>query len=230
MNENPRLTLFGKLVVTLVILGCVVGAVYFLRPGGNPFRKDTPTIPSGGPVAGAPSTPGAMPSAATGVPATAGSASVPPVAEVEVGIAYGTEKERWLRWAVEEFARTPAGRGVRVNLLPMGSLEGAQAVLAGDPRIQVWTPASTLYTENFSAEYQLKHNRKPFVREELLALTPMVFVSWTERAGPFKARLGEFTFTNIATALREKGGWAALAQKPEWGFFKFAHTLSLIHI
>jgi ABC-type Fe3+ transport system substrate-binding protein len=49
-------------------------------------------------------------------------------------------------------------------------------------------------------------------------------VSWTERAGPFKARLGEFTFTNIATALREKGGWAALAQKPEWGFFKFAHT------
>ena len=28
----------------------------------------------------------------------------------------------------------------------------------------------------------------------------------------------------IAQALQEKGGWDAIAQKPEWGLFKFGHT------
>jgi ABC-type Fe3+ transport system substrate-binding protein len=32
-------------------------------------------------------------------------------------------------------------------------------------------------------------------------------------------------FKNIASALEEKTGWTAIAQKPEWGVFTFAHTI-----
>src|SRR5271166_3206459 len=50
--------------------------------------------------------------------------------DVEVGIAYGTEKQRWLVWAVEQFKATSEGRHIHINLIPMGSLEGAHAALA----------------------------------------------------------------------------------------------------
>ena len=60
--------------------------------------------------------------------------------KVEIGIAYGTEKQRWLEWAVAEFAKTSEGKHINVNLIPMGSLEGAHAILGGDKRINVWSP------------------------------------------------------------------------------------------
>ncbi len=55
-------------------------------------------------------------------------------------IAYGTEKQKWLEEATAEFAKTPAGGRIKVNLHGMGSVEGAQAVLErpeprSDPRL-----------------------------------------------------------------------------------------------
>jgi len=32
------------------------------------------------------------------------------------------------------------------------------------------------------------------------------------------------SFTAVGQALQEKGGWDAIAQKPDWGLFKFGHT------
>ena len=104
----------------------------------------------------------------------------------EIGIAYGTEKKRWLEWAVRAVrARPNDGERIQVNLIPMGSLEGAQAVLAGDQRIHVWSPASALYKDVFVQEWKIKHSGDPIVREEALALTPMVFVMWEERYEAF---------------------------------------------
>src|SRR5262249_13692278 len=105
----------------------------------------------------------------------------PPAGTTTIGVSYGTEKQRWFEWAVGEFQRSREGRGIRVNLMPMGSLEGAQAVLNGDQRINVWSPASSLYKGSFVADWTLKHSKSPIVREETLALTPMVFVFWDER-------------------------------------------------
>lgn len=143
---------------------------------------------------------------------------------VELGIAYGTEKKRWLKWAVEEFARTPAGRKVRIKLIPMGSQEGARAILAGDDRIHVWSPAGSVYKNIFLQEWNLQHNRSPILREENLALTPMVFVFWEQRYEAFVAKYKEVSFATVAKALEETGGWNSIANKPEWGLFKFGHT------
>jgi ABC-type glycerol-3-phosphate transport system substrate-binding protein len=143
---------------------------------------------------------------------------------VTIGVAYGTEKQRWLQSAAEQFAATRQGRGVRVELIPMGSLEAAQALLRGDERIHVWSPASALYKESFVSEWTLKYNKPPIVREESLALTPMVFVMWDERHRAFVKKYQTVSFRTIAQALEEKAGWNAIASRSDWGLFKFGHT------
>lgn len=199
---GPKLTFAGKLVVLLFVAGCLYGAWRLF------LRKE----PQG---------------AGPGSPATAekgGGLFGGDAPEAKIGIAYGTEKERWLQWAAEEFAKTDDGKGIEIDLIPMGSLEAAQAILGGDQRIQVWSPASDLYKDVFVQEWQVKNNKNPVVREENLALTPMVFVMWAERHAAFKAKYGEVSFKTLGQALAEPSGWQAVAGKPEWGLFKLGHT------
>jgi hypothetical protein len=117
--------------------------------------------------------------------------------DVEIGIAYGTEKQRWLIAAVEQFKATPEGKHIHVNLIPMGSLEGAHAALNGDQRIQVWSPASAAYKSTFVEDWQAKYGNDPILKEDALALTPMVFVMWEERYQAFKDHYGAVDFDTI---------------------------------
>src|SRR5271168_5390959 len=200
MADGPKLTGLGKFFIMLFVGACIYGA-YFLfvqKP------KSTGTKPSSG---------------SDSVFDSFGSSN-----QVDLGIAYGTEKERWLKWAVDEFAKTRDGKKIKVNLIPMGSLEGAHALLNGDQRIQVWSPASALYKDIFVQEWQVKYSQNPILKEEPIALSPMVFVVWDERYQAFQQKYKTFSFATVAQALQEKGGWDAIAQKPEWGLFKFGHT------
>jgi len=203
-NNGPKLTFVGWLVILLFIAGCGYGAYVLL--------KAKPILPSGRPASPqASSTPNAPNVQPTG-------------AAVEFGIAYGTEKKKWLQWAVEEYAKTPEGAKTKINLIPMGSVEGAMAILSDDTRIHVWSPASAAYKDVFVQEWQFKHGKTPIVREEPLALTPMVFVMWQERYDAFIAKYQKLDFQTLSQALKEPGGWDAIAGKPEWGVLKFSHT------
>jgi hypothetical protein len=206
-RDKPGLTILGKLVIAAFVAACGYGAWLFLRPLLG--RVAT------GEAAGS----GASAAQGGGLLSRLGDAP-----QAEIGIAYGTEKKRWLEWAVAEFAKSGDGERIRVNLIPLGSLEGAQAVLAGDRRIHVWSPASALYKETFVQEWGVRHSGNPIVREEALALTPMAFVMWAERQQAFRAKLGAAGFDSVARALADKTGWAGIAGKPEWGLFKFGHT------
>jgi Ca-activated chloride channel family protein len=196
MSEPPKLTIFGKLFVVLFVLGCLAGAYYFY------FKQPGRTEGS------------------TGV----GSESSGAKGGAEIGLAYGTEKQRWLEWAVSEYRKTSAGRNAKINLIPMGSLEGAHAILGGDQRIHAWSPASSAYKDVFVQEWQVKYSSNPIAKEEPLALSPMVFVMWEERSQAFLQKYRTLSFATVAQALGEKGGWDAIASKPEWGLFKFGHT------
>src|SRR5215475_5258074 len=194
-SEGPKLTALGKIFIFLFIIACVAGA-YYLFVGKKSFQ-------------------------ATKEAATSMLSGGPPV---EIGIAYGTEKQRWLEWAVAEFAKTPDGKRIKINLIPMGSLEGAHAILGGDQRINVWSPASALYKDIFVQEWQVKYSQNPILKEEPIALSPMVFVMWDERYQAFIQRYKTLSFLTVSQALEEKGGWDSIAHKPEWGLFKFGHT------
>lgn len=227
MADQPRLTFLGKLFVFGVLLACFAGAYYMfmIRPGGSSGSGagsgSGAVDPSRG---GGPANAGANSGADSGPRARGGNQDLP-TPDVTIGVAYGTEKKRWLTWAVDEFTKTPAGKKIRVELIPMGSVEGANAVLKGDERIHVWSPASSLYRHNLVGEWELKNaGRNPILKEEPLALTPMVFVMWDERYQGFIGKYKELTLRTAAAALAEPGGWNTIASKPEWGLFKFGHT------
>ena len=143
-----------------------------------------------------------------------------------INIAYGTEKDKWLKEALAIFEQTPEGRQVRVNLVGLGSVQGAQAILDGPGAvpIQVWSPASSAYRDVFDKEWRIKHGNDRILHSENLALTPMVFVLWKSRYEPFIAKYGTVSFQTIAAAMREPGGWATIGNQPGWGLFKFGHT------
>lgn len=197
-DAGPQPTLLGKFLLFMMIAGCVLGGAWWI-------------MQSKGAAAVAP---GTAPGAATG----------PSGPTVAIGVAYGTEKRGWLEWAVTEFATTPAGQGITVELKPFGSLQGAQAVLGGDQTINAWTPASSLAKDMLVNDWQVKRSGDPILSTESLALTPMALVWWRERHQAFAAKFGSTDLKAIATGLQETGGWAAIAKKPEWGLFKFGHT------
>ena len=194
-TDRPSLTWLGKTVIALFVAGCIAGAYWLAQR-----RHVLPPALSAGNVL------------------TGDSKSV------EIGIAYGTEKQRWLETAVEEFKSTPEGKHIQVNLIPMGSLEGAHAALSGDKRIDVWSPASAVYKNTFVEDWQAKYGSNPILKEEPLALTPMVFVMWEERYQAFKQHYGTVDFDTINRALHEPGGWQTIGKQPDWGLFKFGHT------
>jgi len=202
MPDGPRLTALGKLFIFFFVVLCGLGAYYF-------FTQRLPWEP-----------PGKSKSSSGSILDTLGGSST----QTEIGIGYGTEKQRWLEWAVQEFAKTRDGKRIKVNLIPMGSLEGAHALLNGDQRLHVWSPASALFKDTFVQEWQVKYSRSPILKEEPLALSPMVFVMWEERYQAFVGRYKTVSFTSLAQALQEKGGWESIAGKAEWGLFKFGHT------
>src|SRR5262249_9216911 len=111
-TDGPKLTALGRIFVFVFIIACLAGA-YYLFAGKKALQSSKEAASS---------------LLSGGTP-------------VEIGVAYGTEKQRWLEWAVYEFAKTPEGKHIKVNLIPMGSLEGAHAIISGDQRINVWSPA-----------------------------------------------------------------------------------------
>jgi len=193
--DGPRLTALGKLAILVFIAACVAGA-YYIFAGKHALEETRKRASSL--LSSAPS--------------------------AEIGIAYGTEKQRWMEWAVSEFEKTSDGKRIKVNLFPMGSLEGAHALLAGDQRINAWSPASAAYKDIFVQDWQVKYNDNPILKEEPLALTPMVFVIWEERYQAFLQKYKTLSFDAVSQALQEKSGWEAIAGHPEWGLFKFGHT------
>ena len=187
-SEPPKLTGLGKLAIIAFVAACAFGAYYLFssQHGGS----KTP----GQPDSSASSSSGGLFSGSS----------------VTIGVAYGTEKKNWLEWAVQEFAKTKDGKNITVNLIPMGSLEGAHAILEGDQRINAWSPASDLYKDAFVQDWQVKRGSNPILREEQLALSPMVFVWWDERYQAFIKKYPNPSLDSVQKALNEKGGWATL--------------------
>ena len=198
-DDAPRLTLIGKLFLAIFLAVCAGGAWWL-------FTKDSPKDQS-----------------STGTeskPSASGNSQ-----QTTVRIAYGTEKKRWITWAVDEFKKTSKGKDIAIDLLPMGSIEGARATALESNGIHVWSPASSAYLDTFKSQWEMQHSSgDPIEYSEELALSPMVFVMWKDRYDAFLGKFQTLDFSTISQGLSEAGGWESIAQKPQWGFFKFGHT------
>jgi hypothetical protein len=146
---------------------------------------------------------------------------------VTINIAYGTEKKQWLEAALKEFRETPPGKRITIKLVPLGSVEGAEAVLNGPGKtpIHVWSPASSAYRDVFERKWHASRDSSPILETRDLALTPMVFVMWKSRYDAFDHKYGPVTFRTLGEAMKAAKGWETIAERPDWGLsFKFGHT------
>jgi hypothetical protein len=214
--------LIGALVLT------VAGTLFYMAipfwPKSQPAYSKPAPRPGSAQHRQPPAKASSQPAVAAPGPETAEAGAGDPRKPIEIGVAFGTEKRTWFDWAVQEFASRKEGAGIQVNLIPMGSEEAAHAILDGDRRIHVWSPASSLYGVIFRRDWEAKGRESPFARQEKLALTPMVIVMWKSRYQAFSRRCREISLQTLDFAMRAKGGWGQIAAKPQWGRFKFSHT------
>ncbi|WP_435008532.1 protein kinase domain-containing protein [Tundrisphaera lichenicola] len=147
---------------------------------------------------------------------------------VTINILHGTEKKNWLEAARHDFLSAPEGRGITINLIGRGSIQGADDILNGPGPLPIhaWSPASTAYRSVFEREWEVRRpgDSPPILEAEELVLSPLVFVFWKERYEAFLKHYGKVDFRTLGEAMSEPGGWGTIAGKPEWGLFRFAHT------
>jgi hypothetical protein len=155
------------------------------------------------------------------------SSPAPATPTVELEMVYGTEKEAWLRAAVESFHA--AHPEVKIKLTGKGSLDSAQAILDGTLKPVIWSPADSLVLNLLAADWQTKNAKALFGtgddEPQPVLLTPLVFAVWEDRAAALrKAGKGQLTWATIRKAVSSNKGWPAVGGKAEWGFIKLGHT------
>ena len=158
-----------------------------------------------------------------------GSASAPkPQAPVELTFEYSTEKKEWLEAAVVEFEA--ANPTIDVKLVGKGSLDAADAILAGTDKPVLWSPADSLIANLLASDWQTKYAKELYPTSgeagpQPLLLSPLVFAVWEDRAKVLvDAASGQLSWKTIHKAVASPKGWPAIGGKPGWGFVKLGHT------
>jgi Ca-activated chloride channel family protein len=118
------------------------------------------------------------PSAGSSTRAPTGAASA-----ITVTMAYGSEKKTWLEEQLRGFAasnpRTAAGHPVRVEARAMGSGEAQQAILSGDFRPVVYSPASGAYVTLLNEAWLRQPGRTTPVSPPDGAVVRNLFSMWS---------------------------------------------------
>lgn len=157
---------------------------------------------------------------------------IPPPEPVILTVLYSTEKEEWLHETVAAFEAGGAsvdGHPVRVEMEKMGSWEINAAVLDGNRKPAVVSPASMLQIAALQ-DASIAQFGKSLVNPantgtcRPVVTTPLVLVAWKERADVLWGRQpGSALWQDLHDALVDPKGWAAY-RNPEWGYVKFGHT------
>ena len=107
-------------------------------------------------------------------PAGAGSpeARPPRGAKVTLDFLYTTEKERWLKAALEEFAK--ASPDVFVNAKGVGTIESIRLIADGKEKPAIWSPADEVAINLLETEWQLQKGPSIVERSGDLAPQPLL--------------------------------------------------------
>lgn len=189
----------NKVLIVVGFVAATAAVLYFARQGQGTERKP------GGEVA---------------QPVASGD-------RTEVTFVYSTEKKEWIDAALEAFAKEEPS--VAVKAKGMGSLQAAEAILAGKEKPVLWSPADSLVMNLFDADWKTKHQTQVLGTGDdapnPLVITPLVFVAWEDRAQALtKTTGGKLSFKTIHDAVASPRGWPAVGGKEEWGFVKLGHT------
>ena len=160
---------------------------------------------------------------------TAPAASVRPGATVKITVLYGSEKEKWLKAAVEDYAKQKPE--VQVDLKAMGTIDAVRAIAEGRETPVVWSPADEIALNLLDTEWSLQKGstiveRAGDLAPQPLVVTPLVMIAWEERAKVMAAAAhGDPTDWQVIHALATNPrGWLGVGGSGDWGYVKPGHT------
>src|SRR5262245_28780348 len=85
---------------------------------------------------------------------------LPAGAPLQIVVAYGSEKKTWLEEAARAYdtskPRTKSGRPIEIVLKAMGSGEAVQAIVSGELKANVFSPASGAYVALLNSAWMAK--------------------------------------------------------------------------
>src|SRR5262249_7371198 len=112
-----------------------------------------------------------------------------------IRVVYGTEKEKWLKDAVDRF--TAANPDIKIDMVGQGSMDSYQAFSQlndsstalpnKDPIPAVWSPAATIQVNLLNSDSKNSVNRNLAISCKRLVLSPLVIMVWEDRAKVFEA-------------------------------------------
>jgi len=148
--------------------------------------------------------------------------------KITVQIVYGSEKQEWLQPLAAEYNqakhKTAEGSTIVIEIIPMGSVESADAIIQGTIQPTVWSPASDVYVPVANDEWRRSHASDLTPASfNYLVLSPVVIAMWKPMAEVLGWPDTPLGFADIAELATSDEGWAAFGY-PEWGGFKFGHT------
>lgn len=208
----------GKLAIVLLFAAAAIAVVVFAVTSGG--GKPEPQQVSGGGGAG---NGGAGNGGGAG--GQGGGATQP---KVTVDLLYSTEKEAWILESVQAFERAHGD----VDVVPkaMGSLSAAKAIVEGQAKPTLWTPADNVALNLAADDWYQKYHKALFVTSgdgapQPLVLTPLVLVAWEERAKVLTADGAEkLSWKRIQQVLAAPEGWKSIGGDPNWGLIRLGHT------
>ena len=149
---------------------------------------------------------------------------------ITITLWYSTEKREWLEAAKQQFdaaGLTTNGRPIQVVLKGLGSPEIAQRVAeqnwGTDTPPTAVSPASDMWLSMFSVPVAASGAEAP----QPLVLSPLVVVSWQERAQALWPQGPKNFWSDLHDAIADSAGWKAHGGKEIWGPVKFGHTSPL---
>ncbi|NPV57778.1 MAG: extracellular solute-binding protein [Anaerolineae bacterium] len=172
------------------------------------------------------------PAVRTAAPAPLRDVILPPPKPVTITLLYSTEKEEWLKEVIPLFESSRIrvnGKPIKIETDLMGSREMVLAVMDGEQKPVVLSPASSLQVSILEDQSAARYGRPYVVTNDnsvcrSVLKTPLVLVAWEERARVLWGNEppGDL-WRQLHDDLVNPQGWQAF-NHPEWGYIKFGHT------
>jgi Ca-activated chloride channel family protein len=144
-------------------------------------------------------------------------------------IVYGSEKKTWLEEQAKSFETTKpkvaSGKVIKIDARAMGSGEALQAILGGEVKPHVFSPASGAYISLLNRSWlsQPGHTSPLSPAGEPVVLSPLVIATWKPMAEALGWPAKQLGWKDLIAVSKNPKGWAAHGH-PEWGPFKLGHT------
>lgn len=153
----------------------------------------------------------------------------PPQDALVVRMLYGSEKQSWIEAVTPDFNAqqnpSTSGKPIFVEVVPIGSAESMDLILAGQEQPAIWSPASSILLPVANQRWASGHNGNQLVMgtPPPLVLSPVVIAMWQPMAEALGWPGKPVGWADIAELTASGRTWADFGH-PEWGPFQFGHT------